>query len=240
MQLDRARRARGRRVGRLPARAGAPVPGRAEDCYAATAWAVEHAADLGRRRRPARGDGRQRRRQPGRGRRLMARDRGGPPIAFQVLIYPSVDLVNSYPSEDENEFAPILAKADLHAHEHVLPGTRERAVRVAAVRRARGPAAGADPDRPARPAARPGPGLRRRAAGRRGGGAADATTSTPCTATSRCPASSRRRGRPWPRRSRRCARALAVRWPGSPGFPGTQGSGVALKMAEQVCGLDME
>ena len=53
---------------------------------------------------------------------LMARDRGGPPIAFQLLIYPSVDMVNTYPSEDENEFAPILGKADLHAQELYCPG----------------------------------------------------------------------------------------------------------------------
>ena len=30
--------------------------------------------------------------------------------------------MNSYPSEDENEFAPVLGKADLHAHEIYCPG----------------------------------------------------------------------------------------------------------------------
>jgi acetyl esterase len=52
----------------------------------------------------------------------MARDRGGPPIALQVLIYPAVDHVNSYPSEDENEFAPMLGKADLQAAPLYCPG----------------------------------------------------------------------------------------------------------------------
>ena len=44
---------------------------------------------------------------------LMARDRGGPAVAYQVLIYPAVELQDSFPSEEENEFAPILGKADL-------------------------------------------------------------------------------------------------------------------------------
>lgn len=97
-------------------------PTAAEDCYAATVWAVEHAGDLG-------ADG---------GRlavmgdsaggtlaavvSLMARDRGGPAIGVQILLYPAVDFVNSYPSEDENEFAPILGKADLRVSQIYCPG----------------------------------------------------------------------------------------------------------------------
>ncbi len=53
---------------------------------------------------------------------LMARDRGGPPIAAQVLLYPAVDMKNAYPSEDENEFAPILGKADLGVSDIYCPG----------------------------------------------------------------------------------------------------------------------
>jgi acetyl esterase len=57
----------------------------------------------------------------------MARDRGGPPIAFQLLIYPMVDMVNSYPSEEENAVAPLLGKADLHVHEvYCLGGDEAR------------------------------------------------------------------------------------------------------------------
>lgn len=90
-----------------------PYPVPVEDCYAATGWAIEHAADLGAdgSRMAVMGDSA--------GGNiaavvcLMTRDRGGPPIRFQLLLYPAVDLVNSYPSEDENEFAPILGKADL-------------------------------------------------------------------------------------------------------------------------------
>ena len=99
-----------------------PYPTPAEDCYAATVWAVEHAGELGAdpSRVAVMGDSA--------GGNLaavvsvMARDRGGPPIALQVLIYPAVDLLNSYPSEDENEFAPILGKADLSVSSIYCPG----------------------------------------------------------------------------------------------------------------------
>jgi acetyl esterase len=94
-----------------------PFPAAPDDCYAATVWTAEHAPDLGAdgTRLAVMGDSA--------GGNLaavvclMARDRGGPPIAFQLLIYPMVDMVNAYPSEDENEFAPIIGKADLHVHE---------------------------------------------------------------------------------------------------------------------------
>lgn len=91
----------------------APVP--AQDCYAATVWVTEHADELGidPTRLAVMGDSA--------GGNLsavvclMARDRGGPSIAMQVLIYPSVELVDSFPSEDENAHAPVLGKADLTA-----------------------------------------------------------------------------------------------------------------------------
>jgi acetyl esterase len=99
-----------------------PFPAAPEDCYAATAWAVEHAAELGAdgTRLAVMGDSA--------GGNLaavvclMARDRGGPAIAAQILLYPAVDMVNSYPSEDENEFAPILGKADLGVSDVYCPG----------------------------------------------------------------------------------------------------------------------
>ncbi|MEO6886452.1 MAG: alpha/beta hydrolase [Jatrophihabitantaceae bacterium] len=92
-----------------------PFPAAPEDCYAATVWTIEHAEELGID--PARlavmGDS-------AGGNlaavvALMARDRGGPSIAFQLLLYPSVEFVDSFPSEDENAHAPILGKADLGA-----------------------------------------------------------------------------------------------------------------------------
>jgi acetyl esterase len=90
-----------------------PFPAAAEDSYAATCWVAEHAAELGVD--PARlavmGDS-------AGGNlaavvSLLARDRGGPQIRLQALIYPVVDLVGSYPSEDENADAPVLTKRDM-------------------------------------------------------------------------------------------------------------------------------
>jgi acetyl esterase/lipase len=46
---------------------------------------------------------------------LMARDRSGPAIAFQGLIYPATDMTMASPSIDQNAHAPILTKADMLA-----------------------------------------------------------------------------------------------------------------------------
>ncbi len=90
-----------------------PFPVPAEDCYAATAWVAEHAAELGvdAARLAVMGDS-------AGGNlaavvALMARDRGGPAIALQVLIYPSVDLGADFPSKDENAHAPVLTRKDV-------------------------------------------------------------------------------------------------------------------------------
>jgi acetyl esterase len=99
-----------------------PYPVPVEDAYAATCWAVRRATDIGAdgTRVAVMGDSA--------GGTLaavvclMARDRNGPAISVQVLIYPAVDLVNSYPSEEENAFAPLLGKADLSADEIYCPG----------------------------------------------------------------------------------------------------------------------
>lgn len=90
-----------------------PYPAATQDCYAATVWAVEHAAELGAD--PARlavmGDSA--------GANLaavvalLARDRGGPAIALQVLIYPVVEMVEEFPSERQHPNRPVLTKADM-------------------------------------------------------------------------------------------------------------------------------
>ncbi|MFJ6000850.1 alpha/beta hydrolase [Arthrobacter sp. NPDC092385] len=46
---------------------------------------------------------------------LMARDRSGPVISFQGLIYPATDLTLGSPSIEENAAAPILTKRDIVA-----------------------------------------------------------------------------------------------------------------------------
>lgn len=90
-----------------------PFPAAPEDCYAATAWVAEHADELGvdPGRLAVMGDSA--------GGNLaavvclMARDRGGPPIALQILLYPSVELVEEFPSKAENANAPILTRRDM-------------------------------------------------------------------------------------------------------------------------------
>ena len=77
-------------------------PAAPDDCYAATAWVAEHAAEIGGD--PARiavgGDS-------AGGNlaaviSLMARDRGGPNLAHQLLIYPVTDYAFETPSYSEN------------------------------------------------------------------------------------------------------------------------------------------
>ena len=85
-----------------------PYPAAVEDADAATRWVAGHAADLGAD--PARlavaGDSA--------GGNLAAvvarhaRDAGGPPIAFQLLVYPGTDLTASLPSHVENGTGYLL------------------------------------------------------------------------------------------------------------------------------------
>jgi acetyl esterase len=79
-----------------------PFPAAPEDAYAATRWAAEHAAELGvdPRRLAVAGDS-------AGGNlaavcALMARDRGGPDLVFQLLIYPVTDFSFDTPSYEEN------------------------------------------------------------------------------------------------------------------------------------------
>lgn len=90
-----------------------PFPIPPEDCYAATTWVAEHGAELGvdAARLAVMGDS-------AGGNlaavvALMARDRGGPAIALQVLVYPSVAVGADFPSKHENAEAPVLGAKDV-------------------------------------------------------------------------------------------------------------------------------
>jgi acetyl esterase len=90
-----------------------PFPGPGEDCYAATVWVAEHAERLGvdAGRLAVMGDS-------AGGNlaavvSLMARDRGGPQIGLQVLIYPAADFVGEYASKRENRTGPLLTDGDV-------------------------------------------------------------------------------------------------------------------------------
>jgi len=105
-----------------------PFPAAPDDCYAATSWVAEHAAELGVD--PARlavgGDS-------AGGNlaavvALMARDRGAPRIRFQRLVYPVTDLVSlETKSHHENAVGYFLTRRTmLWFREHYLPREAER------------------------------------------------------------------------------------------------------------------
>ena len=89
-----------------------PYPAALDDCFAATCWVAAHADDLGvdPDRLAVAGDSA--------GGNLAAavcltaRDRGGPTIAFQSLVYPATDLEpDRWPSMAANADGPLLTRA---------------------------------------------------------------------------------------------------------------------------------
>ena len=85
-----------------------PIPTAAEDAYAATRWVAEHAREIGvdAARLAVCGDsagGNLAAVVP-----LMARDRGGPRLALQVLVYPITDCDFSRPSYADNAEGYLL------------------------------------------------------------------------------------------------------------------------------------
>ena len=90
-----------------------PFPAAVHDCYDACAWAVGRADELGidPRRVAVLGDS-------AGGNlaaavALMSRDLGGPPLAFQALLYPATDATLSSPSIDENADASLLTRRNV-------------------------------------------------------------------------------------------------------------------------------
>ncbi|MGH3089259.1 MAG: alpha/beta hydrolase [Rubrobacteraceae bacterium] len=86
-------------------------PAAPEDCYAATRWLAENGEEIGvdSSRLAVAGDS-------AGGNlaavvSLMARDRAGPEISRQLLIYPSVDFTENYPSYEENGEGYFLTTA---------------------------------------------------------------------------------------------------------------------------------
>ena len=89
-----------------------PFPTTPEDCYTAVQWVAAHASALqGNQARVAVGGS-------AGGNlaavvALMARDRGGPPLMFHLLIYPSTDRRTGSASIEENAESYGLTKRDL-------------------------------------------------------------------------------------------------------------------------------
>ena len=100
-----------------------PWPAAAEDCYAALVDVASRTAEFG-----ADAEGPAVMGDSAGGNlaavvALMARDRSGPPIRFQALLYPATDLSWSSPSVKQNADGPIITKADLiEFRKHYLGG----------------------------------------------------------------------------------------------------------------------
>jgi acetyl esterase len=114
-----------------------PHPAAAEDAYAATCWVVEAAGELGVD--PARvgvgGDsagGNLAAVVP-----LLARERGGPELRYQLLIYPITDCSFETPSYTENAAGPLLTRHLMQAFwDHYVADPSARAVPTASPLRA--------------------------------------------------------------------------------------------------------
>jgi acetyl esterase len=102
-------------------------PAAPEACYAATSWLADHAAELGAD--PARiaigGDS-------AGGNlaavtALLAKDRGGPALNFQLLVYPVTDCLLTYPSMTENGDGYLLTATAMRWFiDHYLPAGADR------------------------------------------------------------------------------------------------------------------
>src|SRR3954451_17776481 len=74
-----------------------PYPAGARDCFDALRWVVDHAADLGVDPSRVAVGGESAGGNLSAVVTLVAADRGGPDIRFQLLVYPATDLLRSYP-----------------------------------------------------------------------------------------------------------------------------------------------
>jgi acetyl esterase/lipase len=96
-----------------------PFPAAVEDCYAAVAWAAGNAAGLGATG-PVGVMGESAGGNLAAVACLLARDRGGPVISHQALIYPSADMTKGDPAADPH--APFLSAAEISAYKRLYLG----------------------------------------------------------------------------------------------------------------------
>jgi len=89
----------------------ARFPAAVEDCYEALTWLYGRSAELGIDPAHIGVAGESAGGNLAASLCLLSRERGGPPIDFQTLIYPALDLTSSSPSATENADAPILTRS---------------------------------------------------------------------------------------------------------------------------------
>jgi acetyl esterase len=102
-------------------------PTAAEDCYAALRWTVDHAGELGIDPSRVSVGGGSAGGNLAAAVALMARDRGGPRLRFQLLDIPATDLTLGQPSIDENGEGYMLTRASMEEMVLGYLGDRSRA-----------------------------------------------------------------------------------------------------------------
>jgi len=90
-----------------------PYPAALEDCYAATDWVHRHGFELGADSERLAVVGESSGGNLAAGVALLARDREGPPIEFQLLLYPALDPSLATPSYRENAEDPFLSSTEM-------------------------------------------------------------------------------------------------------------------------------
>ncbi|MBO0681918.1 MAG: alpha/beta hydrolase [Candidatus Dormibacteraeota bacterium] len=90
-----------------------PFPAAVEDAYAATRWVWEQASELGGDRGRVAIGGESAGANLAAVAALLARERGGPALAFQLLVYPTVDMAADYPSRTENGQGYLLSLEEM-------------------------------------------------------------------------------------------------------------------------------
>jgi acetyl esterase len=93
-------------------------PAAVEDCYAALVWAAENAADLGAGG-PIAVMGESAGGNLSAVMCLLARDRGGPAISHQTLLYPATDMTKVPAADDKT---PFLSRSDMFAYRRLYLG----------------------------------------------------------------------------------------------------------------------
>ena len=90
-----------------------PFPAGLEDCYAATAWIAEHGAEHGLDGRRLAVGGASAGGNLAAALALLARERGGPRLALQLLVYPLLDSRGGTPSMRERVEPPFFSPEDV-------------------------------------------------------------------------------------------------------------------------------
>src|SRR5215475_14080872 len=102
-----------------------PFPAAVDDCYAALAWAADNAAHLGAATPPRIGVmGESAGGNLSAVMCLLARDRGGPPISHQALLYPATDMTRV---PQAPAWSLIISGPDMHAFRRMYLGDADPA-----------------------------------------------------------------------------------------------------------------